>query len=380
MKGDAAPPGASRGGNLKFVLGLLVCLGLGYTLTQLSTVEENGSEGDVVPQLVRGAPIDSSLVKNDPSDESPPEAPEGDSDPMASESNGPVESELADSQPPIEESGASAEVTEPAVSSSSASTSPSLPSDQGEETASSLRLRGDRGGTASPSDAEAGADSASASSSQSEVVTLAMATSESADATGAVSSASGTEADADPVAGSRDPLSSYMKRTGGMTAPVYLDQFPALSEYRKVAHNGGEYLDASFRILGGYYYEVPYPDFFGASQKPPDPPKDQIPKPILELNGEKVAIQGFMVPLDVSREGIETLVLLRTQVACCFGDVVAMNEWIYVEVDPEKPVTFYTDLPITVYGTLEVGEEIEDGVVLSVYRMKADDVVKPETG
>ncbi len=55
-----------------------------------------------------------------------------------------------------------------------------------------------------------------------------------------------------------------------------------------------------------------------------------------------------------------------------------MNEWVFVRLPPGRTVAMDMDRPIHVDGNFEVGEEIREGAVTSLYRMVADAVTKSE--
>jgi len=40
-----------------------------------------------------------------------------------------------------------------------------------------------------------------------------------------------------------------------------------------------------------------------------------------------------------------------------------------------EPAKYYSELPVAAFGKLEVGEEFEDGYVMSVYRIKCEKVM-----
>ena len=137
----------------------------------------------------------------------------------------------------------------------------------------------------------------------------------------------------------------------------------------------GKYLKVTFNALGSYKYELPDPDALLASPDPTKPLKDQIPGPLKKLNKQPVVVVGFMVPVEIDNQGnVKSFALTQNQMFCCFGVPPAMNEWVMVSVG-EKPVTYYADLPIAAFGSMEVGEQIEDGYVMSVYRMTAEKVM-----
>lgn len=138
----------------------------------------------------------------------------------------------------------------------------------------------------------------------------------------------------------------------------------------------GDYKDITFQVLAGYKYIEPVPregakpEEIEAERK-----KNQIPADVLALNGSKATVEGWMVPMQVDDNGgVKSFVLVKTQPQCCFGDTQKMNEWIDVSMPAGQTAEFNVDRPVKVYGQLEVGEKIEDGFVLSIYRMKADKV------
>jgi hypothetical protein len=56
---------------------------------------------------------------------------------------------------------------------------------------------------------------------------------------------------------------------------------------------------------------------------------------------------------------------------CYFGAPVRINDWIMVKMKPGKKAAF-SHLAYRVSGVLEVGEELKNGRVQSLYRMQAD--------
>lgn len=135
-----------------------------------------------------------------------------------------------------------------------------------------------------------------------------------------------------------------------------------------------QYPAMSFGVLSDYYYHSPDP------WETPDPAlvsKSRIPDDIKALNGKQIAISGFMMPLDQDPDGATEFVLNGNYDMCGFGGPVSINGWMMVKYIGKGKAP-YTHLPITVFGTLEVGEERRDGRVVSLYRMKADAVTTPE--
>jgi len=115
-----------------------------------------------------------------------------------------------------------------------------------------------------------------------------------------------------------------------------------------------------------------YPDLveLDAEEAPPELPSD-----VAELDGELIAIEGFMNPLAFDREGVSQFALVNDPLNCCFGATPSMNHWIDVTLPEGERTAFYSLDPVAVYGRLEVGEAFEDGFVVSLFRMRADHVL-----
>ena len=75
--------------------------------------------------------------------------------------------------------------------------------------------------------------------------------------------------------------------------------------------------------------------------------KYPIPGYIKKLNGEKVAIVGFMIPVDTNEAGDKatSFILARSQATCCFGITVKMNEWMFVKMEKGKESEAVMDVP-----------------------------------
>ena len=143
--------------------------------------------------------------------------------------------------------------------------------------------------------------------------------------------------------------------------------------------NGAEdesYQYLSFEKLGGYLYEPPDPE--GTVEIPGLPKtKNEIPDSIKAFHGKKVHLQGFMVPTRIEKGAVKAFVLCQTLPQCCFGDSLRMNQWIIVKMAGDKSATYVADQAVMVWGKLDVGELIDQGVVLSLYRFEAEQVSGP---
>jgi hypothetical protein len=101
-----------------------------------------------------------------------------------------------------------------------------------------------------------------------------------------------------------------------------------------------------------------------------------IPKQLQALNGKKVAIKGFVIPLTGS-EGQPTKEFLFADelVSCLFCAMLGYDQWMVGNTADPKGFNIKDDdfeAPITIYGTLEVGPKFDDGEFEGIYRIKAD--------
>jgi hypothetical protein len=102
----------------------------------------------------------------------------------------------------------------------------------------------------------------------------------------------------------------------------------------------------------------------------------KLPDDVVKLNGTKVGLAGYMLTLD-QVENIHEFLVVEAFWSCCFGTPPSMNGVVMVHIEAKKGVE-YTSSPVLVLGTLEVGEQVEDGFVTSVYRIKATSVTAIE--
>jgi hypothetical protein len=103
----------------------------------------------------------------------------------------------------------------------------------------------------------------------------------------------------------------------------------------------------------------------------------KLPEAVTALDGKKVCIAGYMITLG-EVEDIREFLIVESGWSCCFGVPPDVNQVIEVRIPKDKPGVEFTTTPIAVSGVLDVGEEVEDGFVISVYRIKADLVVDVE--
>jgi len=99
----------------------------------------------------------------------------------------------------------------------------------------------------------------------------------------------------------------------------------------------------------------------------------QIPRTIQELDGREVGVRGFMLPIKMEGGLVREFLLMRDQSMCCFGVIPKINEWVAVTMSG-RGVRAMMDQPVTVFGTLRVGEVYEHGVLGGIYRMEGEEL------
>lgn len=101
----------------------------------------------------------------------------------------------------------------------------------------------------------------------------------------------------------------------------------------------------------------------------PEKDAEAIPANVKALDGRKVRVEGFMMPLKMEKGGVRQFLLMRNQMMCCYGIAPQANEWIVVDVVGD-PIAARMDEPIYVTGLFRVGVIREDGAFIGIYRLE----------
>ncbi len=119
----------------------------------------------------------------------------------------------------------------------------------------------------------------------------------------------------------------------------------------------------TFKMLNSFDYpNLPPP---GTKLTPRNFP---IPDAVRKLNGQKVAIRGYMMPIDFDATGVSHFVLVDSVDTCCYGIFGFPNSWVDVVMAKKTAFTKYD--PFILYGTLRIGEVIMNNNVDSFYRIE----------
>jgi hypothetical protein len=97
-----------------------------------------------------------------------------------------------------------------------------------------------------------------------------------------------------------------------------------------------------------------------------------IPDDVKGLNGAKLRLRGFMIPMDQA-ENVTQFALVPDLFACCFGQPPQVQHMVVANAPKGKAVNYYPD-ELVVEGTLKVEEKKEDGFIVSLFEMDVTSV------
>ena len=94
----------------------------------------------------------------------------------------------------------------------------------------------------------------------------------------------------------------------------------------------------------------------------------ELPETVRTFNESQVAVHGVLMALDSDTEYL----LVQSLWSCCYGEPPSMNEAIVVHFVEGTEVA--SGVPVRILGTIRVGEQREDGEVIGLYRIDADQI------
>ncbi|MBM3843199.1 MAG: DUF3299 domain-containing protein [Verrucomicrobia bacterium] len=134
------------------------------------------------------------------------------------------------------------------------------------------------------------------------------------------------------------------------------------------AENG--YLKLGFDQLSSYVFTPPAFDPAADPNVKPPTGEEQIPPIVKSWHGKKAVVTGYMVPVKMEKGLVVEFLLMRNTLACCFGMVPNMNEWVIVKM--KQGVAPLMDVPVSFYGQLKVGAMFEYGYMTGLYELEAE--------
>lgn len=127
------------------------------------------------------------------------------------------------------------------------------------------------------------------------------------------------------------------------------------------------YRQVGFDVLSGFEYGAP-PD-----ADPALPGRDVVPPQIQQLNGQRVGVVGFMLPLDFNGEGVTEFLLNASYDMCYYGAPTLPNQFVVVRMKDARRTRF-VHTPVVVFGTLRVQPERRNGRIVSLYQIEAEGI------
>src|ERR1035441_6259505 len=94
----------------------------------------------------------------------------------------------------------------------------------------------------------------------------------------------------------------------------------------------GDYYKAGFDLLAGFPSEIPDMALPGAEANPKAPKRHSpVPETIRALDGQKVSVVGFMIPMAMdAKYNVSSFILAESRMTCCYGKTPMLNQWIFV--------------------------------------------------
>lgn len=98
-----------------------------------------------------------------------------------------------------------------------------------------------------------------------------------------------------------------------------------------------------------------------------------FPDRIRALDGEKVALTGYMIPLRWDENRVPHFMLVRDLLQCCFGGAPEPDEWLDVVMEG-KGTIYWAYVPVVVRGTFRLaGQSDEAGYATGAFSLEATD-------
>ncbi len=132
------------------------------------------------------------------------------------------------------------------------------------------------------------------------------------------------------------------------------------------------YLTVSFSELSSYPFTVT--DMMTNSNPASAAVLDQIPERIRGMSRQKVAVTGFMLPVQLKGNLATEFLILANRSACCYGIAPDINQWIIARAK-NGGVQPLMDVPVTALGTFHVGEQRENGELAGIYELDCDKII-----
>ena len=132
----------------------------------------------------------------------------------------------------------------------------------------------------------------------------------------------------------------------------------------------------NFKNLAGFKYEYPYEEPKGKPWELQEQFEKRVPGHIRKLNGTKVLLKGFMLPVETKKDKVTKFLLMADQSSCCFGKIPEPNEWVVVDMTAKEGGPILMDQLVEVGGKIEVEEKWEEGFFVGIFHIAAESLRK----
>lgn len=164
--------------------------------------------------------------------------------------------------------------------------------------------------------------------------------------------------------------------SGETVASAITPAFEALQKPTKVVSG---HLRVGFNVLGGFPFELSKSEAAAAATPDATQVADvlaRIPAVVRELDGQKVLVSGFMLPMKMEGTLTTEFLLVANSMLCCYGVVPPMNQWMVVRMK-KGGVKPQQDVPLAFFGTLRVKPRFDGGALSAIYHLEGDRIHAP---
>jgi hypothetical protein len=95
-----------------------------------------------------------------------------------------------------------------------------------------------------------------------------------------------------------------------------------------------------------------------------------MPKRVKELDGKKVLMTGFMLPID-EVQNIKEFLLVKSLWSCCYGQPPDIHGIVRVVMPKGKTTDYFFD-PLKIVGTFKVEATMLDGYCVDIYQLHVE--------
>ncbi|MFN9334107.1 MAG: DUF3299 domain-containing protein [Planctomycetota bacterium] len=95
-----------------------------------------------------------------------------------------------------------------------------------------------------------------------------------------------------------------------------------------------------------------------------------MPKRVKELDGKKVLMTGFMLPID-EVQNIKEFLLVKSLWSCCYGQPPDIPGIVRVVMPKGKTTDYFFD-PLKIVGTFKVEATVMDGYCVDIYQLHVE--------